>query len=255
MAGDGFDEKLQRLKSRIDPLEKVIHLLAAGLLQPILYDSGSEHYGFRYLKPTVVHFCLLKIIRAVSALNAALELARCGYSQEVCVLLRTLVECTTHIEYVLSARDDTGRLKADAEKYVEAYFTDFARNTAADFKRAQIRQQKVHEHLGAILDNLVDRNSRTDEYPKAEKLYSNIYLTLSNYVHAKYPEVMDLYGGAPGHFHLRGMRGTTKDNENFEQVENLIGTVAITLKLMIVQLQLRHLIDKDLLLTGWFEGV
>jgi hypothetical protein len=69
-----------------------------------------QHHGFRYATPGAEHFCLLKAVRVVSALNAALELARCGYAQEIGVLMRTLVECTTHIEYVLSARDDAGKL-------------------------------------------------------------------------------------------------------------------------------------------------
>ncbi len=198
-----FEAQLRTLRSRVDPLERFVHALAGSLPEPLHYHSSKLHHGFRYLKPCVEHFCLLKAARAVSALNAALELARCGYTQEIAVLLRTLIEFTTHIEFVLSARDDTGGLESEAENYVQAYFADFGRNDAADFKRAQVRQNTVHDRLGKTLDHKYQNI-------KAERLLSNVYLTFSNYVHAKYPEVMDLYGGIPAHFHLRGMRAHQK---------------------------------------------
>jgi hypothetical protein len=40
----------------------------------------------------------------------------------------------------------------------------------------------------------------------------------------KYPEVMDLYGGTPGRFHLDGMRGTPKDEENHQIVDTFVDT-------------------------------
>ena len=162
---------------------------------------------------SVEHFCLLKAVRVVSALNAAVELARCGYTQEIGVLIRTLVECTTHIEFVLSARDDASISETEVEKvekvekYVQAYFADFQRNSATDFKRAQVKQNTVNERLGTTLDDFIQQHDPERQGIEAEQLYSNVYLTFSNYVHAKYPEVMDLYGGSPAHFHLHGMKG------------------------------------------------
>jgi hypothetical protein len=94
--------QLQALRSRVDPLEKLVHAFAERLPAPLRYHSGQRHHGFRYGKPDVRHFCLLKAVRAVSALNAAIELARCGYVQEIAVLIRTVIESTTHIEFVLS---------------------------------------------------------------------------------------------------------------------------------------------------------
>ena len=122
-----FEARIESLRSRIEPLEKLVHACASRLPAPLRYHSGKEHHGFRYGKPHAEHFCLLKVVRAVSAANAALELARCGYTQEICVLIRTLVECTSHIEFVLSSRDDAGTLGPAAEKYVQDFFADYAR--------------------------------------------------------------------------------------------------------------------------------
>jgi hypothetical protein len=81
------------------------------------------------------------------------------------------------------------------EKYVQDYFADFARNSSADFKKAQVRQMTVNKRLGATLDNVAGPRDDDDKRVPAERFYSNVYLTYSNYVHAKYPEVIDLYGG------------------------------------------------------------
>ncbi len=40
--------RLQALKPRVDPLEKLVHALAERLQTPLRYHSGNEHHGFRY---------------------------------------------------------------------------------------------------------------------------------------------------------------------------------------------------------------
>ena len=65
---------------------------------------------------------------------------------------------------------------------------------------------------------------------------------------------MDLYGGAPGRFHLDGMRGTPKDEENLEIIDTFIDTVAIALKLIVSKLRLHHIFDDDPVLGVWFRS-
>lgn len=254
MAERTFEAQLKSMRSRVEPLERLVTAFAGSLPQPLLYHSGQEHYGFRYGKPGAQHFCLLKAVRVVGALNAAIALARGGYTQEIAVLVRTLIEYTTHIEFVLEGLDDTGALAPDVEKYVQDYFADFARNSSADFKRAQVKQNTVNKRLGATLDNVAQQGGYTEQRPAAERIYSNIYLTYSNYVHAKYPEVMDLYGGVPGRFHLDGMRGTSKDDENLQIINTFIDTASITLQLLVSRLRLHHLVESDAVLATWFRS-
>jgi hypothetical protein len=97
-----------------------------------------------------------------------IALARGGYAQEIGVLVRTLVEFTTHIEFVLDALGDDGVLRSDVNKYVKDYFADYARNSSADFKRAQVRQGIVHKHLGETLDIVAEQNGFTEGRRPAE---------------------------------------------------------------------------------------
>ena len=78
--------------------------------------------GYRFDEPTTHHFCLLKAVRVVSALNASIELARSGYTQEIAVLMRTVAEFTTHIEFVLDM-DDSAEHELKVKRYIEAFFT------------------------------------------------------------------------------------------------------------------------------------
>jgi hypothetical protein len=160
---DEFLARLDGIRARIEPLERLVAACAASLLPPIFYHSDQEHYGYRYGKPGVRHFCLLKAVRAVSALNAMIALARGGFAQEIGVLVRTLVECTTHIEFVLDALDQNDVLAPDVDKHVQDFFADFARNSSADFKRAQVRQGIVHKRLGATLDNIAQQTGHADQ--------------------------------------------------------------------------------------------
>ncbi len=133
---------LRDLEEKLEPLERIIRLFTASLREPTLRKSDDER-GFRYEAPDVQHFCLLKAVRALSALNAAIELARKGYTQEIAVLMRTMIECTTHIEFVLEI-DDSEEHRAAVRKYVDDFFANDHRSPTAEIRRAQIQQGKVH---------------------------------------------------------------------------------------------------------------
>ncbi len=234
---------LRELQSKVVPFERFIELYASSLGEPMLYRYDSDR-GFRFDAPDVRHFCLLKAVRVVSCVNAAFGLALAGYMQEICVLLRTLVECTTHIEFVLD-RSGSEEHRTEVEKYVIAFFADSRRDPMADIKRAQVPQGMVHTVLGKTLDKIAEQHDDREGRVPAAILYSKIYRTYSNYVHAKYPEIMDLYGGTPGRFHLRGMSQTPKMLEILSLLEVFFVTTSNSLVLMIQGLELHDLIAKD----------
>lgn len=243
---------LKTLRSKIDVLENAVQFVSATLPPPLPYHSGFVHSGFRFGRPTWKHFCLLKSVRAVSGLNACFALLPGGFSQEISVLLRTIVECTTHIEYVLASVKD-GILEKPASEYVERYFLDFRRNEVSDFLRPKVRQGEVHKAVGSETDQLISQTDRSNEFQNVDsaKLLSNVYLTYSNYVHSRYPEVMDLYGGQPLHFHLRGMPNTVRDEENLEIVDCLTDTVSNALKFIVIRMDLSDQISKNDTLAAW----
>lgn len=247
-----FERPWRALEQRIAPLERLVMVIASSLKPPKYYRE-YEDAGFRYEAPDVRHFCLLKAARVVSALNASVHLARGGYVQEIAVLMRTVIECTTHIEYVLDL-DNSAAHKAAVEVYLKAFFDDARRHPVAAIKKAQVPQGKVHETLGKTLDEIAAACGDTKERKPAATLYSHVYRVFSNYVHAKYPECMDMYGDTPGRFYLRGMRGTPKDSENLEQIASLIETASNAFVIFIQQLSLKDLLVDDEILSAWYKG-
>jgi hypothetical protein len=244
---------LRALEGTLEPLERFIRLFTASLGEPTLCKSDNER-GFRYEAPDVRHFCLLKALRALSALNAAIELARQGYTQEIAVLMRTLIECTTHIEFVLEI-DNTEEHRAVVQKYVADFFADDHRSPTAEVRRAQIQQGKVHTVLGRSLDKIAEELGETEGRTPATHLYSNVYRIFSNYVHAKYPECMDLYGGRPGQFHLHGMNGTPKEGENLETLQTFAVMLMNCFVQMMQRLNLRPLVEADPIVGTWYKKV
>jgi len=242
---------LQDLEKTLEPLERLIRLFTASLGQPTLRKS-DDGQGFRYEAPDIRHFCLLKAVRAVSAMHAAIELCRKDYTQEVAVLMRTLIECTTHIEFVLEI-DNSEEHQAVVQKYIDDFFADDQRSPTAEIRRAQVQQGKVHAALGRSLDKIAEERGETEGRTPAERLYSNSYRIFSNYVHAKYPECMDLYGGKPGQFHLHGMGGTPKDGENLGILQTFTGTLMNCFVRIIQGLNLRHFVEADPVIGTWYK--
>jgi hypothetical protein len=249
-----FDSLFDSLQGKFDPLGRFVHLFAESLDRPILIKTEMQR-GFRFKEPDVRHFCLLKAARAVSALNAGLHLAREGYTQEIGVLMRTLVECTTDIEFVLPLANRDASTKLRAAKYIQDYFADNDRGDPSLYKRAQVKRKTVHRALGADLDNLIGVSDRSNyRSVNTEQLLDNVYQNTSSYVHAKYPETMDMYGGVPGRFHLCGMSGTPKDYENYEILDTYSNTVSTNIRLIIAQLNLRPIVQKDDQLREWYAN-
>lgn len=239
------------LEMRLDPLERLIRLFAASLERPTLMQEGDAK-GFRYSTPGLRHFCLLKAIKALSAMNAALTLARAGFIQEVVVLIRTIVEATRHIEFVLDL-DDSARHKETVTKYIEEYFADADRGAGGEMRRQPIQQGKVHEQLGKTLDEIAEGKGRQNRV-SATLLYKRTYHQYSGYVHGGYPEIMDLYGGRPGQFHVHGMGGTPKDGEVLEQLASFTDALSTTFVIIIQQLDLRAFVKADPVVEKWYSA-
>lgn len=245
---DNFVKELDRLRDRIEPLARLLHSLTFKLDRPSLVRRG-RHRGYRYSQPSLHHFCLLRGARVVSALNASIELANAGYSQEVQTLLRTMVEYTTQIDFMLASIDKDGALSADAAEFISSYFEDDSRDNPTTGRRTKLAQKSVHEKIGARLDSFSDDKTKSP----AEKLLSSVYMRFSNYVHARYPESMDMYGGMPGRFHVTGMRHTPKDVENLAVLDTMITTASNCFIGMVQDLPLYSLIASDEVLDRWYR--
>lgn len=255
MSQQEIAEALNLLQGRVEPVERFIAAFEESLPKPIFCDFGGTHAGYRYGTPDKRHFCLLKLVRATTALNAMIGLARLGFTQEIAVLVRIVTECTTQIEFVLSDLKENGEPSQQAEQLVKDYFEDFARGDVSDHKKSSVNQSTVHRRLGANQDRAVATTEGAERFEGVETalLYQRISRSFSAYVHCKYPETMDLCGGPGPKFHLRGMSGTPKDYENVQTVATFLETLILTTRSIILRLALFETIQKDRVLFQWYR--
>lgn len=242
---------LDALQTKIIPLENFIQIFAASLGEPSMIKT-ELYQGFRYEKPEIPHFCLMKLVRAVSGLNAIIALARRGYVQEAMALLRSILEFTREVEAMLPIKERPDEHKTVLENYLRKYLSDSVRGTSADYKKAEISSGTITEILTADLDRVAIAHGEVPQPGVTEARYKFSLQVLHPYIHAKYPEVMELFGGRPGRFHLQGMLGTPKEQEILSFIEMYIETVSITVQLMIAQLNLYHLVQSDQFLSAWY---
>jgi hypothetical protein len=249
MIGTGsLDAELERLSKRVSPMAHVVHAFARSLAPPI---RDQNQMGFRYVSPDHRHFCLMRAARVVSALRALIVLARESFPQEIGVLSRTVNEFTRQMEAVSAQLQKDGHLSGDLKDFIAAYFTDNKRGLGPQ-KRALLSEKYLNELLGSALDEFSDR-SAPDWASAASKLH-NISYVHANYVHGRYPETMDLYGGRPGRFHLNGMRNTPKDLENLQMIDALITSASLCFIHLVHGLDLKPLLSGNPMLVEWYRS-
>lgn len=181
-------------------------------------------------------------------------MALLGYTQEINVLLRTVVEYANQIRFVLVGIDEEGLPSTEAAEFISSYFKDSGRYTSSKNERVKLVQKRVHDIVGADLDAFRDETS--DDMRRSTDMLSNVYVRFSYYVHARYPESMDLYGGGwPGRFHLSGMAGTPKDDENLQALDTLITSASLCLRGMVQSLRLEEFLSSDPTLREWMANV
>jgi hypothetical protein len=247
-----FEAALGGLRGRVLFLEAIVEIFSGLLPEPQFYANEKER-AYRYENPDVRHFCLLKAVRVVTALNAAIELVRLGYTQEMAALMRILAECTRHIEYVLDTDESTVH-RSNVEMYLREFFQDIVREPEAEIKGVLIHEKIINEQLGKRLDELAQEYGELQDRIPAAQLFYRSSRAFSFYVHARYPECMDLYGGRPGRWHLRGMRGTPKDRENLATLDTFIQTASTTFVIMVHSIpQLRDAVFQNAALRKWLE--
>jgi hypothetical protein len=251
-----FELPLDELRTRTHPLARFVHEFTNTLDRP--FKDRSET-AYRFANPDYRHFCLLRACRIVSALNAMIALAESGFAQEIGILFRTVYEAYTQIEATMAQIRNDGAVSGEVSTFIRGYFNDNARlNTESSSavrdksKRPNLSQRIVNELVGAQLEpfSTISRDDPSWKSP-AERL-AHLNIVFSNYVHGRYPEAMDLYGGIPGRFHLTGMRGTPKDQENLEVVKTLITSVSHCFIGVVQTLDLRAMLKHDPMLTDWY---
>ena len=92
---------------------------------------------------------------------------------------------------------------------------EFDAETAMDStqKRPMIPRRKIQAQIARIEVSGLDPSTGVELARTITKAYSG-------YIHAASPQIMDMYGGSPPHFHVTGMLGTQRHAEHRQDLWN-----------------------------------
>jgi len=182
-------------------MERTVHALAARVPPPqrIPYKDGFQ---YRHVEKTVQQALVQKLARSVSSLNATRLLMENGFLQEQAAMQRILDELQEDVTF-LSFGIIFKKWSKLHDDYLAAFFEeefDAESAIASTQRRPMIPRKKIRAAIASMEIGL-DPCTGVEVTRTISKAYSG-------YVHAASPHIMDLYGGNPPHFHMRGMRGT-----------------------------------------------
>lgn len=190
---------LQTLQS----MESTLHSLSARVEPPRLVKMGNE-VAFRYTEKSIHQAIVQKLAKVVSGLHAARLLLSSGFIQEQGALHRMLDEFQEDAVFLCYAiiNNDVTDLH---QRYLHAfYMEEFDKPgdpMGSTQKRPMVSRDKIHAYLARI--NGVAKDPCT-----TQKAHRSLSKAFSGYVHGASPHIMEMYGGDPPKFHVRGMRGS-----------------------------------------------
>ena len=183
--------------------ELTVHQLAERVPQP-QFVQIKQIRAFRHVEQTIHQAIVQKLARMVSTLHAARLLFNYGFVQEQASLQRILDELQEDILFLVTGILNNDQNSSLHTRYLNAFFAEeFDADTAIEStqKRDIVPRRKIHAYLSR------GEFSPTDPSSGAE-LLRTMSRAYSGYVHAASPHIMDMYGGEPPRFHVRGMKGT-----------------------------------------------
>ena len=189
-------------------MEHTLHALAGRVPLPQRVPHMGS-FAYRYVEKSIHQALVQKLARSISTLLAARFLLKEGFVQEQAALQRILDEINEDITFLSFGviYDDITSLH---QNYLEAFFEEeFDAETAlaSTQKRPMIPRKKIHAYIARIESMNSDPSTAVEVSRTVSKAYSG-------YIHAASPQIMDMYGGNPPKFHVRGMRNTPRYHEH-----------------------------------------
>jgi len=204
-----FDQMLILMQHSFQDLEN-------GLVYSPEFVDLSYGKAFRYKEKNIHQALILKLARAQSAVRASRVLLNNGFVQEQSMLSRVIDETNEDIAFLVYAvTNDT--LTPLHQQYLD-YFWEEEIDESGNMidskqKRGMTSRKKIRAYLSKIEGNVLDPS-------KSIELSRTLNKTYSGFVHGAAPQIMDLYVGKPPHFHINGMLGTIRIEENTNDLWN-----------------------------------
>jgi hypothetical protein len=158
---------------------------------------------YRYLEKTSQQAIVQKLARLVTGLHAARLLLEHGFFQKQAALHRILDEIHEDICFLAYGLLFEKQTDVHARYLAAFYQEEFDAETALG--STQRRKTPYRKEIQAFLAEIESQVGDPAMIAEIGRTLSKAY---SGYVHAASPHIMELYGGDPPHFRVRGMLGS-----------------------------------------------
>lgn len=197
------------------------------VIPPPSFVKRGEYHAFRYEKETIEAAIVQKCAKLTSSLNASLVLLQSGYVQELGALFRMLDEYNEDILFLCQAIQEGGITDLH-EKYLTSFYQEEFDNPDNTFLSTQNRPTIPRKKIRAALSRIPEQELNPSDFQELHRTMSQAY---SGYVHAASTHVMEMYGGDPPKFHVRGLLGTPSIAEFAENIWDYFyrGLITITM--------------------------
>lgn len=185
----------------------------SGMPQPEFVEMSSGPV-FRFKEKNIYEALIQKLARVQSAIRAAYILWQHGHFQEQMVLHRIIDETNEDIMFLVLGTQNG--VTARHEKFLESFWEEEFDDSGDPLKSAQKRHMIPREKIRAYIANNdgIGNPSRTIDVTRT------VYKTYSGFVHGASPQIMDMFGGDPPHFHTKGMLGTPRVEDGLNDLWN-----------------------------------
>lgn len=165
-------------------------------------------FVYRFVEQSLEQALLLKLARVVTGLSAVDVLLAAGLIQEVGAMCRMLDEISEDIAFLAAPITNH-----ELTELHERYFRGFWAEEFSDTENTLSRHEKPDTPRRSKIQSYVQRVFNPTENPSLlSDVTQSISSTYSGYVHASAVQVLDIYGGEPLHFHIEGLLGTPRMN-------------------------------------------
>lgn len=197
-----------------DELENIFSKLEKNIPKP-KKTTYANHFTYRYNEHNVQVVTIQKISRIITGLRASIILLQNGYLQELAVLQRVLDDIGEELDFLVLGKL-MGTWGHFHDKYISSFFTEVFNNplkpmSALEVKKPIVTRKQVRKCINESIDVMKKQGASIDNNRSdAARVISSVF---DGFVHASSTQILDMYGGDPPHYHLRGMSNTPKQTE------------------------------------------
>lgn len=206
-------------------MEGAVHQLCAHVPAPQIVPMFGL-LAYRYIEKSAQQAIVQKLARVVTGLRAARILLNFGFLQEQGALHRMLDElqedvCFLAYGIILDSQTDLHH------RYLTAFYQEeFDADTA--LTSTQRRKTPYRKEIHAYLADVENKFGAPATISEVGRTLSKAY---SGYVHGASPHIMEMYGGSPPRFRMRGMRDSEFGRDHADDIWNYFyrGIIACSL--------------------------